>query len=458
MQQVGPLASGSSAEGASASASDPGLILLYADGWEALPAAWPLNPDRTTIGRDPTADVHLPVHAVSRLHAEIVRQGGRWLVRDLGSRNGTLVDGCLVREAALREMDELRVGDAILQFVGGSIPAFACHRIDGQPASPPAQPTPDLAHSGLVGGHQMALVREAIAKIARTNLSVLVRGESGTGKEVVARELHRLSGREGDFCAINCAALPANLIESELFGYKRGAFSGAERDKLGLLRAAHRGTLLLDEIGDMPVAAQAKLLRVLQTREVVPLGAVAPEPVDVRVISATHRDLEQLQSDGFFRRDLYARIDEFEIELVPLRERKEDLFMLLRTFLSRSGRGDLTPSFSFMTALIQHDWPYNVRELEACAKRAVALSDGPVLEERHLPPKVRQSMASYGQALAASQPPGEASVPPTREQLIELLRVHRGNVAAVARDLGKARMQVHRWLKRFQLDLDTFRQ
>src|SRR5690606_24172726 len=149
-----------------------------------------------------------------------------------------------------------------------------------------------------VGGYRMDRIVAELERVAPSELGVLVLGPSGTGKEVVARELHRLSGRQGPFCAVNCAAIPAHLIESELFGWKRGAFSGADRDRVGLVRAAHRGTLLLDEIGDMPLDAQAKLLRVLQTKEVLPLGGTQPERVDVRFVAATHQDLARLQREG----------------------------------------------------------------------------------------------------------------------------------------------------------------
>jgi transcriptional regulator with PAS, ATPase and Fis domain len=276
---------------------------------------------------------------------------------------------------------------------------------------------------------------------------------------VVARSLHQRSGRRGDFCAVNCAAIPGNLLESELFGYKRGAFSGAERDKPGLIRSAHEGTLLLDEIGDMPLSAQAKLLRVLQSREVFPLGSTRPEPVDVRVLCATHRDLRRMQTENKFRQDLFARLNEYQLRLPPLRDRKEDVYLLLKTFLARHGRPELEPSFRFMTALLQYDWPYNVRELEACAKRCIALCQGAVLDVEHLPEQITEDMEDYGTP-ALGAPVEDAALQrggPTEEELLALLTRHEGNVAAVGRELGKARMQVHRWLKRYNISLDEFR-
>ncbi len=400
---------------------------------------------------------------MSRTHAELVREHDAWLVRDLDSRNGTLVDGHPVRQLELEPMSEIRIGDAILKFVDRHAELYAAYRIDGEMLGGAERRAPG---SALVGGYVMDRISADIARIGPTDLTVMLLGESGTGKEVVASELHRLSGRRGRFNAVNCAAIPANLIESELFGFKRGAFSGADRDKPGLIRTAHEGTLLLDEIGDMPLEAQAKLLRVLQNKEVFPLGATQPERVDVRIVCATHRDLWRLQTAGRFREDLFARLNEYQLRLPPLRERKEDIFMLVRAFLARHGRPELRPSFPFMTGLLHHDWPYNVRELEACIKRCVALATAPVLDVDQLPDPVRDAMSEYGEPPTPSlrAPVGTAwageapaQAVPTGDELRALLAAHRGNVAAVGRDLGKARMQIHRWMKRYGIEVDDYR-
>jgi transcriptional regulator with PAS, ATPase and Fis domain len=438
----------------------PGLVLLYAGEHAALPSAWSLPKGPIVIGRDEAADLMLPVTAVSRRHAEVRREGGRFFVKDLGSRNGTLVNGHPVTESELEPLDELRVGDAILKLVAEGAEEFGRYRIDGSMVGAARR----RAHhpSALVGGLQIDTIVEELERIAPAALNVLLLGASGTGKEVVASELHRLSGRVGRFAAVNCAAIPANLLESELFGYKRGAFSGADRDKPGLIRAADGGTLLLDEIGDMPLEAQAKLLRVLQVREVLPLGATAPETVDVRVVCATHRDLGKLQREGKFREDLFARLNEYKLALPPLYERKEDVFALVTSFLARLGRPELKPTFPFMTALIHYDWPYNVRELEACIKRSVALADGPVLLPEHLPEAVADAMDGYGRpttrtddARLPKPPPADGM--PSEAELRGLLDAHRGNVAAVGRELGKARMQIHRWMKRYEIEVEDYR-
>ena len=450
MQQFG----GADPPGAPTSA---GLVLLYADGFAALPPVLPLPMSGTLlIGSSATAGLQLPVQAVSRQHAELCKERGGWVLRDLQSTNGSYVDGHRIREARLEHGQELRFGDAILKFVNAEAEGYAEYRIDG---SRVAGAAPRADGTGLIGGYQMDRIARQIRLVSReattSPLSVLLLGESGTGKEVVANAIHRESGRRGAFRAVNCAALPKDLVESELFGYHRGAFSGAHRDKPGLIRAAHRGTLLLDEIGDMPLEAQAKLLRVLQSRELFPLGATEAEPVDVRIIGATHQNLEQLLARGAFRQDLYARLNEYHLSLPPLRERKEDIFMLLGEFFRRHGGGALKVTFPFMTALLHYDWPYNVRELESCAKRAVVLSQGKPLDESMLTEDIAREMEDYGQVHLPVDAQGDSV--PSQADLVALLERHQGNVAAVGRDLGKARMQVHRWLKRYNLEIADYR-
>jgi len=436
-----------------------GLVLLYAESWAQLPAAFPFKQERLVIGREPGVELELPVPAVSRRHAEIGWANGAYHVRDLGSRNGVIVNGRRVQGTALETCDEVRIGDAIFKFVERDAELYAGYRLDGSLARGTAR----LARypSLLVGGLQMDRIVAELERVAPTLLSVVLRGASGTGKEVVASELHRLSARSGRFCAVNCAAIPALLLESELFGFKRGAFSGADRDKPGLIRAADGGTLFLDEIGDMPLDAQAKLLRVLQAKEVLPLGATTPEPVDVRVVCATHRDLARMQREARFREDLYARLNEYELFLPPLHERKEDVHVLARSFLARAGRPSYELSFPFMTGLLQHDFPYNVRELEACIKRSVALSPGPVLGPEVLPEAVKEAMNDYGKSSAISPPARQLEAStlavPSEAELRALLVQHQGNVAAVGRELGKARMQIHRWMKRYGIAVDEFR-
>ena len=441
-----PGSPGQAPSGSPDGATKPGLVLLYAPNFEQLQPAYVFNVPSLIIGRDAPSPVCVPEQAVSRQHARIAFDGRRWILSDLGSRNGTMVDGTFVNgDLELEHLHEIRVGDAIFKFVESGAERYVPYRLDGMTAGGRKA----RVIKELVGGCHMDTISADLERVAGTQLSCVILGETGTGKEVAARELHRASMRRGSFQAINCAAIPHNLLESELFGYRRGAFSGADRDKPGLVKLADNGTLFLDEIGDMPLEAQGKLLRVLQSREVFPLGGTTPERVDIRVVCATHRDLYQYVKEQKFRGDLFARLNEHAVKLPPLRERKEDIFQLARLFAARYGRSasaSMGFSFSFLVALLHHDWPFNVRELESCIKRAVALAEKDVLDTPQLPDAIADLMKTYGvrprvDAPSLMPPPVSApspSVPisssrrppPTEAELRDLLVRHRGNVAA----------------------------
>jgi two-component system NtrC family response regulator len=238
-------------------------------------------------------------------------------------------------------------------------------------------------------------MQEAIsvaARVAGRDVTVLIRGESGTGKELMARAIHHASGRaRGPFVAVNVAALPETLIESELFGHERGAFTGADRERRGRFEQASGGTLLLDEVGDLPKSTQVKLLRVLQERTIERLGSNRPIEIDVRILAATNRDLAAMVAAGDFREDLFYRLNVVCIELPPLRERREDIPALVEQFISRASGSGEPRSFSreAMDALIKYRYPGNVRELENIVQRAVALARGPVIGTADLPVHVR---------------------------------------------------------------------
>jgi DNA-binding NtrC family response regulator len=454
-----------------------GLVLVYSRLHRELPSVVCLTQAVHRIGRevDGPGDLRVQEGAVSRLHALVeLRPDGVWVV-DAGSTNGTLVNGVRVPAARLVEHDVVRIGDTVFRFAAHGAQDYGAYRLDGTVEESQRKHRPAV-RTELVGGHQIDALLARVEKVARTQLACVVTGESGTGKELLARTIHDTSERRGAYQAVNCAALPANLLESELFGYRRGAFTGATQDKPGLVRAAHGGTLFLDEIGDMPLEAQAKLLRVLQEREVLPLGSTTPERVDVRVICATHRDLEAKVALGRFRGDLLARLREFQVRLPPLRERREDLFRLTRAFLRRSGRPDAELSLSFMLALAHYGWPYNVRELESAVRLAVALADGGELKAEHLPESVRSAVRDHGRAptggVAAApfvpvaaepraplpaHPAGTGSLAPSEAELRAICARHHGNVTAIAKELGKERMQIHRWLKRYGIDIEEFR-
>ncbi len=430
--------------GAPSVATGAGLVLLYAPEGPSVPPLVLLSEDARVLGREPPpGGVALPFASVSRVHARVFRRGAEIVVEDLESRNGTFVAGARVERAFAAHGDEVRVGEVLFKVVTTGIERY----------QHPDSPVPP-ALEGLRGGASMEAVRREILRIARADLSVLVLGETGSGKEVVATALHRASGRPGRLATVNCAAIPANLLESELFGYKRGAFTGADRDRMGIVKSADGGTLFLDEIGDMPLEAQAKVLRMLETRQVTPLGSHVSEPVDVRIVSATHRPLPRFVDQERFRADLFARIAGHTIALPPLRERKEDLADLVRHFLAKAGGSHLRVAPAFMLGMLGYAWPFNVRELEAAIKRAVALADD-VLDERHLPVNAGTRALAVADA-AKTLGEGRSSAPPA-EALRALLERHGGNVAAVARELGKDRAQVHRWMKHHALAAETFR-
>jgi transcriptional regulator of acetoin/glycerol metabolism len=399
--------------------------------------------------------LQLPDRWVSGTHAHLTKVLGRWVIEDAGSKNGTLVNGELCSRSVLSDGDLVEIGHTIFLY-RDAVPTAATDPADViggslQPAAPGlATLVPALARD-----------LELLVEVARSPVSVVLRGESGTGKEVVARAIHQLSQRPGTLVATNCGALPDNILETELFGYRKGAFSGADEDRPGLIRAADRGTLLLDEIGDLPAASQAAFLRVLQEREVMPVGGTRPVKVDLRLVAATHRDLEALVEEGRFRQDLFARITGFSLLLPPLRERREDLGLLVAALIRRT-RGDQAEQVSFRPeaarALLVHDWPMNIRELEKALGTAVVLARGAPVDLEHLPEAVQRSLRE-GPKLDEAEDARPLTSDETRhrEELVALLEEHGGNVSAVARKLGKARMQIQRWIKRYRIDPESFR-
>ena len=440
----------------------PGLVLIYSRLHARLVPVAPLRTSPFTVGREDGNELCIPEAAVSRQHARLEQRGPRWWIVDLKSTNGVTVNGARVQEAPLSSHDVLRIGDSVYRFATDGATRYIAYPPGGTVVAG-ARPFSHDRSGSLIGGYQMDQLLDRLQRVAPTALSVIITGESGTGKELAARELHRRSGRHGHFQAINCAALSPTLIESELFGHRKGAFTGATHDKPGLLRAADGGTLFLDEIGDMPLEAQAKLLRVLQEKEVLPIGASRPVPLDVRVACATHRDLEELVASGSFRGDLLARLREFELEMPPLRHRREDVLPLLRHFLAVAGRPACEPSFSYMLALAHYEWPYNVREMESAVRLSVALSGGGELDLRHLPKPIQSALDEHGKPARAPDPHVAAAAhaargdTPDEAQLRRALAEQKGNVAAVGRMFGKERMQVHRWMRRYGINAEDYR-
>jgi transcriptional regulator with PAS, ATPase and Fis domain len=322
----------------------------------------PLGPMPLTVGTAQLAHLKLTDPTVSRMHCQILPRPDGVRITDAGSTNGTFVDGVRIRDADLTAGANIRVGATTLRLELGSevvrVPLSEQH-----------------SFGKLVGGSlEMRRLYAMMTRIARTETTVLIQGETGTGKELVARELHEHSARaSGPFVAVDCGAIAPTVIESELFGHVRGAFSGAVSDRRGLFEEANGGTICLDEIGELPLALQAKLLRALENREVRRVGSNAARPIDVRLLASTNRPLAQSVNEGSFREDLYYRLAVIELVLPPLRTRREDVPALAQHFYERfSGQGDGLPA-ELLSSLLTRSWPGNVRELRNFMERCVTL-------------------------------------------------------------------------------------
>lgn len=314
--------------------------------------------------------------------------------------------------------------------------------------------------SNIVGtAGPMRVLHEQIAQVARTNTTVLIRGESGTGKELIAHAIHYNSPRaKKSFVKLSCAALPSTLIESELFGHERGAFTGAFARKKGRFEAADGGTLLLDEIGDVDLATQVKLLRVLQEREIERVGSTQTIKVNVRLIAATNKDLEAAIGEKTFREDLYHRLNVFSIFVPPLRERKPDIMLLADHFLTKYSRQHgksikriSTPAIDMLSS---YHWPGNVRELENIIERAVLVSDGQVIHGHHLPPTLQTAEAS---GTGASTPLAEAVEQFEKDLILDALKSSRGNRAKAARVLQSTERILGYKVRQYRIDCSRFR-
>jgi len=312
------------------------------------------------------------------------------------------------------------------------------------------------AHQGfgnIIGrSPEMEKLYRIITKVANSGHPVLIVGESGTGKEMVARSIH-FSGQHCDqpFIPVDCGSLVPTLIESELFGYVRGAFTGAVRSKEGLLAVAEGGTVFLDEIGELPVDLQAKLLRALQEKEIRPVGSTKPVSINVRILAATNRDLEAAVQQGAFRKDLYFRLNVVHLRIPPLRERKQDIPLLVGHFLQRLSRSsgvERTLSDDALNLMLAYDWPGNVRELENCLERASALSSGPVLHISDLPTQIQNSRS---QATATSAPGRIVPIAELEKQaILATISQLNGDKLLAARLLGIGKTTLYRKLKEYE--------
>ena len=308
---------------------------------------------------------------------------------------------------------------------------------------------------GIVGSSaKIQDVLRMISRLKDTRTPVLITGESGTGKELVARAIHfRGSYASRPFVAVDCGSLVPTLIESELFGYERGAFTGATKSKIGLFQTANGGTIFLDEIGELPLELQAKLLRVLQEKEVRPVGSNQKVKVDVRVIAATNRDLEREYKQGTFRKDLFFRLNVVTIHLPSLRERRSDIPMLVHWFLERLAPGEsIQVTNAAMKNLLQYDWPGNVRELENCMERAVALGDRRVIDIGDMPPSLSAESATADYTVLSASSPNSTDLEDIERATIErVFEQVKGDKVLAGKMLGISRATLYRKLKRYNI-------
>ena len=397
---------------------------------------------RLTVGRQAQSDVCLEDDpAVSRKHA-VIHLHPSLEVEDLGAANGTFVGGRRVPAGGRRALE---LGAPIQ--VGGTVLVVRRQQARAPLASPP-----------LVTSAPLLRLYEEAAQVAQGRLAVLLLGETGVGKEVLARHVHDASPRRGrPFVTLNCGALAPSLLESELFGHERGAFTGADQAKPGLIEAAHSGTMLLDEVGELPVPVQVKLLRVLEDQEVLRLGALAPRRVDVRFVAATNRDLEAESRTGRFRLDLFYRLAGATFTVPPLRARPEEIPPFVSHFaaLAAAEAQVRCPQIeaSAMAALTAYPWPGNLRELRNVVTRAVLLCRGEAVRPEHLPPLLARGPAPAAAPAELDDGAAPADLTPAqqadRARVLAALRAHHGNQTRAAQALGVSRQTFVKKLDRY---------
>lgn len=402
-----------------------------------LSATVPLSDQEVVLGRRPGNGFRVDDPTVSRRHFAVRKRGEGHFGIDLGSRNGSRVDGVTseptAEERPLLDQSLLRIGDVIFVYERG----------------PRLEPVDESVSREAIFGEAAAMgaMRAEVALAAPDPSPVLLMGQTGTGKEYIAREIHRLSRRRGPLVAVNCAALSPQLVESQLFGHAKGAFTGALVAHEGLFRAADQGTIFLDEVGDLPRELQPKLLRVLQEGEVHPVGETRPTKVDVRVISATLHDLTEMIDEGGFRLDLYARLSPWEIRVPSLAERRSDILAWLERLHAawQAARGDAGQAVALrfeagaVERILLHEWRDNLRGLDRMIHRACAERSGIVDVP---PPRGDEDSRPSAPAKSAK---------PTREELIVVLDAHGGSVRATAKHFARDRRQIYRWLDQYGL-------
>jgi two-component system response regulator AtoC len=414
---------------------EPALLLVAGEG---LLATHALGKSEIVIGRAEGCDIVVAHSTLSRRHARLVI-GSPTTVQDLGSTNGTRVGERVCKggdPVPLGVGDSFHIGRFSFVLLPGRNAGAHTLRTDGGQALRVVDPT-------------RAGAAPLLGEIARSDVNVLILGETGVGKEVLAETLHELSGRQGPLVRINCAALAPALLESELFGHEKGAFTGATQAKPGLLESARGGTVFLDEVGELPAPLQAKILRAVETKEVLRIGAVRAQAIDARFVAATNRDLPAEAASGRFRADLYFRLDGVTLLIPPLRERKQLIGPLALGFLAAARPDGQPPQLAaaVLRRLEEHDWPGNVRELKAVIERALLLSRGAAIGPGHLVLRASTPAATMPSAPAAPAPANAGDAPSglspeeqrDRVRILEALDACAGNQTRAAQRLGISR-------------------
>lgn len=400
------------------------------------------NGSRIRIGSHSACDLVLDDRAISRFHCELSLQGGALVLRDLESSNGTYVNGVRIRECYVEPSSMVQLGRSTLRV----------DDVEGHVRVPLSE---SRSFGRLVGDSDvMRAVFAVLERAAQSDATLLIQGETGTGKGAAAEAVHEASARaQGPLVVVDCGALPANLLDSELFGHTVGAFTGAATKRVGALSAASGGTLFLDEIGELPVELQPKLLRCLEERQVKALGSESYNSIDVRVIAATNRDLRTEVNAQRFRSDLFYRLAVLEVSLPPLRERREDLAQLVPVLATNIARADheAWSDPSFLRRLAAHSWPGNVRELRNYLERCTALDHAPpiVTAAAAPPPSEKEPEVAATRPLRQVREDHLARV--ERAYCVDLLRRHGDNVSAAARAAGMHRVHLYRILRRYHL-------
>jgi transcriptional regulator with PAS, ATPase and Fis domain len=416
--------------------SVPGLAVVF-EKRKATFRVTPLGSSGLTLGRGTAASYFVDDDALSRVHCAVSVTDDGWRIEDR-SRHGTFVDGERISgELVVESPRVLRIGDSVLLFEPDvtSLLGEAIERRDE-----------------MILGPRIRNVEREIVAAAQTGSDLLVFGESGTGKEWSAHRYHAATKRKVPQVAVNCAALAEGIFESEVFGYMKGAFSGADRDRAGLFESASGGTIFLDEIGELPLEAQPKLLRVLQERTIRRVGDARERPVDVRVVAATNRVLEDEIARGRFRADLYWRLAETSVRLPPLRERPEDLAHFVEESLRHVNAP--TASAKLIEEVLLRDWEGNVRELGiACGRAARSAAEGQAssVDARHLPPRPSVRAPAIQQEVTED---GALRRGLTAQDVTRALAARRGNVSMAAADLGVHRNTLHRYIARYGIRVE----